>query len=789
MRGRGQHPWRVRLLALTSLACGLLVLPGISQENLVDLAFFRSGCQALEDERFGSAADSFRATWEERVGAGAGDVEKDLIASRLLEALVRNGETRAAIVWMDTHPTVNPSPETIRWKALALHEEGRYAEAAVQYSILQNTMQALPPDLQLGMASCFSRSGKNDLAYDLISDLPPAETVSDAVEVGSILAQAGKYDEALDSLLEPKETTTDELALAQLRLKTTLLLKLNRGDEAIALLFENIETAETEQDALTGLLLLEAARVSSGYPPLKSHLGDWSENRDHPASDAARFFAPLLLKPETDPAAHLRKTLENSASSLLKAEAQARLPLATDAPENPFPESHSASLLGGDTRTAFEKAATQFRSDNFDTAAEEFSRLAGRQIGENRVRSLFNAAIAYLRSGDLDQFKRHKEILRTENPKSDILGDLEYIEGLSLAAQADARAAVVLKQFTQEYPDHRSQIDALLALAEFHLNQAPARPQAARELFENLRVRPLTLEQNERFDYASLWLERVENNPSVFRSAAERFLLDWPNSKYRPEISMLLGRAYYAARDFNEASVLFHFVATEHPSSPFAPMARFFEIKANGDPLEAEKGWERLIVENPQLADQARHELGMLHLAEGRFEEARQKFKEVAETVELDNPLHFAALGDIGYTYYREALLAKAPAPLLEQASEAFAKVVQQPKAPEKWVFDAAVRRGKCLEMLGKPSVALEIYESIVQRSRERDSLSSATLSPEARNWVFRAGFAAIDILTSEENWKSAIRIADALAQEDGPRAIKASRLAERMRLEHWIWD
>lgn len=789
MNRRIRQHFQHRLLSVAALLLAHQAISGVGQENLVDLPSFRTGCQALLDERFGSAIEAFRATWDQSVEAGAGDIEKDFIASRLLESFVRNGETRSAVDWIHGHPLNGSSPETTRWKALAFYTEGRYAEAAIQFSVLQNAIQELPADLLLAFADSHSRSGKIDLAFELIADLPPAQNLSDSVQITSILARAGKFEKALGILVEPGETTDEALELTHLRLKTSLLLRLNRGDEAIALLLENIETAQSEQEALTGLLLLESARVSSEYPPLQSHLGDWSENLDHPASSAARFFSPLLLDPDSDQKDHLKFYAEQKESPLLQAEATLRLRSAAPSTEEDFLATAPVSVAGGEVRTAFEQAASQFRSQNFKEAAENLSRLASRQTGENRTRSLYNAAIGFLQAGNLEKFREQKQLLRSENSKSEVLGDLEYIEGLTLAAKADGQAAILLKSFAQEYPEHPSQIDALLALAEFHLNQAPARPQAAREIFKDLRTRPLSIEQNERFDYATLWLELVEGNTPRFRSAAGRFLADWPNSKYRPEVSMLLGRALYAARDFNEASSLFHSVTTDHPDSPFAPVAQFFEIKATSDPLEAEKGWERLIEESPQFALHARSELGLLHLTEGRFKAARDQFQAIVDLAELDNLLRFAAMGDIGYTYYRQAVLSGSPDEFLEQASEAFAKLVQQSNAPEKWIYEAAVRRGKCLEMLEKPSVALEIYESIVQRSRERTPLAASSQSPEATLWVFRAGFAAIEILTREKKWEAAIQIADALSREDGPRAIKASRLAERMRLENWIWD
>ncbi len=781
------------------LQCALLLLflaplTGIGQDDLVDIPSFRAGCQALKDLRFSSATASFKKTWEELESVGAGDIEKEFVASRLLEAFVRNGETREAISWLQSNPIVTPSEKTNRWKALSLHAEGRFSEAALAYESLLNSLTSPPRELVLARSICLAQSGRPEAAYELVAGNFDPQSEGEVLQMASISLQAGKAEEAFKILSkkDSEKDTTPFLAFARLRIMVTILQQLNQPEFALARTLGAIDQANEEESALDGFLLLEETGFDFQSPPLQNSLEKWMADSNHPASAVALFFAPLLERRNADHSAHLTTFLKETASPLLRAEAKIRLSAelpGTSPAEEIRPSLEASNLAGGEVRLAFENASRNFRQERYEEAAQQFSKLATRQIGENRSRDLYNSAIAFLRSGNREQFFEQTEILRRENPRSLLVGNLEYVGGLTLASEASSDAAIVLKKFTQEYPNHPAQIDALLALAEFYLNQAPARPQAAREIFENLKIRPLTFEQSERFDYSKLWLERIERRPSEFATASEKFLTDWPNSSYRPEVAMLLAREHYETRKFEAARTLFHIVATEHSDSLFADTARFFEIKSTSDPLEAENGWRMLLSENTLFADQVRHELGLLHLAEDRFEEARAEFQIVIDSIDTSDPLRFATLGDIGYSYFREALQSNAPIPLFEKASDAFAKLVQLPEASEEWVYNASVRRGKCLEMLGRDSVALEIYQSIVNRSKKKEALAATTLAPEVSIWVSRAGFAAIDILSQREDWKAAIRVADDLSQEDGPRAIKASRLAERLRLEHWIWD
>jgi tetratricopeptide (TPR) repeat protein len=146
-------------------------------------------------------------------------------------------------------------------------------------------------------------------------------------------------------------------------------------------------------------------------------------------------------------------------------------------------------------------------------------------------------------------------------------------------------------------------------------------------------------------------------------------------------------------------------------------------------------------------------------------------------------------MADLAYASYLEALASGRDAGKLSEAADRFAALSNLESAPALWRYNAAVRRGKCLEALGKAPVALEIYKSIVDETRTDNAGLATPLAPGETEWVFRAGFAAIEILNAGKNWAASIEIADALAEKSGPRAIEATRLAEKLRLKHWVWD
>ena len=81
----------------------------------------------------------------------------------------------------------------------------------------------------------------------------------------------------------------------------------------------------------------------------------------------------------------------------------------------------------------------------------------------------------------------------------------------------------------------------------------------------------------------------------------------------------------------------------------------------------------------------------------------------------------------------------------------------------------------------------MELYVNLV---RDGAPAGPVAASPTAEfDWFFRAGLAAIRLLQREGNWEAAVAVADRVAQSGGPRATEAARIADRLRLRHFIWE
>lgn len=768
----------VALLAFAALAS--------AQENLADLPPFREGCQALADERFETAASRFRECWALLREAGASGPEENFVAARLLESLVRDGASAAAVSWLEATPGFQPTAATSYWIARALQTEERFAEAAEHYQVHLAAVSDAPRALVIDRAVCLARSDRPGAACDLVAGLSP-ESPREALRLAQIAAAGARTTEALAIL--PKEEETDDpewlaLRLPLARLRSSLLVDLGNRAGAVATVLRLVETSPDAEAARRAFLLLETHLEGQRPAVLAERFAAWEADTAFVGREAAVLYRHLLLDDEPARSESLRRFAAETDNAALKLEARLRLGEfdAADA-------TVAASAPDLRERFDFARGAFSYAAGRFDEAARHFASLAGRDAGEAADRDLFNAALASLRQDDMDAFAANVSSLAERNPRTGLLADLGYLGGLSLASKGDPGAFDRLNAFVRDHPEHPAHIDARLVLAEIHLNQAPARPREAAEILEALRARPLTLAQSERLDYTSVWIEQIEGNGAELLRSAEEFVANWPSSAYLDEVLMLLASAHYTRKNLESAAAAFLRVADEFPDSPHAGTARFFATKASPPSEETVAAWRRLVDEKGPLAEEAAHELALLFLSLDRFGEARAELERLLDHLPPSAPLRYAAMADLAYSHYLEALAAGKAPEKLEEAANRFAALTSLDSAPPLWRYNAAVRRGKCLEALGKSAVALEIYRSIVEETRSGSEEAGASLPPEETEWVFRAGFAAIEILDAEENWAGAIEIADALSEKSGPRAIEAARLAERLRLKHWVWD
>ena len=778
-----------RWFSLVVSGCLWLAFGGISvsQESLSDLSSFRDGCRALADSRYGTASDHLLKAWDTLESEGAGEVEKEFVTSRLLEAWVKNDDTAKAVQWLDRNPSLAPSPARLRWSALALQKQLRFADAIEAYGPLRGLPGDPGETIRLNHAFCLAMLGDAAGANELLGTISSITTPDANLQAALICGKTSDHEAALKRL----GAAGDQIdPLIKLNLQSWNLIQLGRTSEAFKLILESIREETDEKNRLRKFLILEQAEKTAMVKVPRETIESWASGDEAPLATGASFFLTITEPDEETLQPRLDAWTKKHPGNFYADEVRIRLLRWTEAPSDV--SSISADLVNTPDFLLHEKhalASADYESARFEKASEEFLRLSEVGSLENRHRSLYNAALTTLKAEDFESFLLLQDSLKKLAPNSVRVANITYLAGLYGAARAEPYALTYLQSFIRESPSHPNRVEAQLALAEIHLNQAPARPQAARLIFESLRTQALTLSQNERLDYTGVWLELIDNNALNFTQRAETFLREWPGSDYFAEVAMLLARSYFEENRLSEANLLFDRVAGEFPESPFSDLAPLFAAKSSPPGDEAILAWKKIAYGKGPYVIEGRHGLGLLFLKLDRFNEARNVFAEIIEMATPNSEMHFAALADTGYAWYLEALAAGQDEALLLQAAEKFSDLSTLAAAPTYWRYSAALRRARCLEAIGNQEVALELYRSIVESSSDSEVGLSADADLKTQEWVFRAGFFAIRILEENKDWRAAIKMADTLSRKNGPRAIEASNLAEQMRLKHWVWD
>ncbi len=419
----------------------------------------------------------------------------------------------------------------------------------------------------------------------------------------------------------------------------------------------------------------------------------------------------------------------------------------------------------------------------------------GTEMKDLVVEDLFHAGLAAMLAGETQRADFFRKELEQRGEES-YVGELDFEKGLLEASQLETVAFETLAEFLREYPDHPRAADAEIALAEMHLNQVPPQPQAARDRQENARKRALTLDQSERLDYSAIWTERIGGDLAAVVERAARFLDLWPRSGRRPNVMLMLGRAHYDLGHFPEAVERFEQLSAIQEETEVVEVALFFAAKAASRTMtfenheKAQIFWETVVERGGKLAANARHEQGLLHLANNEVDEALVAFEDVLTgEYGISDELRIATLCDGGHGLFLKALENGSDKSLLSSAIASFKAAEENPSATKAWQYQAKVRRGKCLEALGQFDEALLLYFSVVKESSLAKTNFTASIPMVQFDWLYRAGFSAIELLEDQENWKEAVMLAELLADTGGPRAIEADERANSLRLKHFVWE
>ncbi|MDG2125850.1 MAG: tetratricopeptide repeat protein, partial [Verrucomicrobiales bacterium] len=439
----------------------------------------------------------------------------------------------------------------------------------------------------------------------------------------------------------------------------------------------------------------------------------------------------------------------------------------------------------------FLRAKAHLAADELTEAANAFA-AAGAGDTPGAQAASYNAALANLRANQDAEFTSRAAALKASPQTTDIHARLLLERSLFAFATGHEEVLKLADEFLASYPGHPGAYRIHIALAEHAaFTFFPARTKSARDHLAAARAaaKEAPAAITEHLDYIAFRIAGSADDPTPLLALGSAFLDKWPASGNLDRVRMKLGENHFRLGDFPNARLQFEKLADQAPSSPLAEPALFFAARAAVSTISpgsldaAITLWQRVTELGGPLAPYAREQQALAQRRLGRNDEAILIYESILKSEPPPAPdLRVSALIGLGEAHFDQS---RDDPEMITAALVAFDQILTDTSASPVWKHRALFHKGKSLEKLERTDDALEAYYDIISTQET----GSGVASPAEQIWFYRAGFEAISMLEAEQNWPAAINIADRLASAGGPRAPEAKDRAERLRLEHLVWD
>ncbi len=833
-----------------SLSFALLAFwPNLSRADLASSNEYQQAIQSLTEGTPSLAAQKLEFLLNNDDASLTG-ADKEKITLLLLESQIRSGNHHQALELFDRYPALQQLKDAQFWKAMALVESKQLDKAEsilkklssdpessyqnwttltlsriqAKHEELETALVNLQPLLtsddpetaswaQLTGAEIYLQHDKVLEAQALLNLHPikgqAALNLHDFLLARIALLQAdyAKAISYLEQLRKNEEPSARELHQKAALLLGDALLSDGQNEKAIQHWLHLIK--HHPDDSLLPLAFEKLAKSGSfTQAEVARSLIQWSEEKTtHPDRQIYSQYYLALIAINTDASVDAQQHLESflTAHPSHPLHTPAALALAeflivqgNVSQARPFLDKLKQAALAPDNRSKrlHLEALASFKQGDFVKAEKNFLEAsATSETSDSSDIGSFNVALTALHAGDEKTFKQYQNLL-SQSENTNLQAELLLEQGLYQASISATQSFDTLSLFLEKHPQHLQAADAHFALAELYLNEIPSKPVSAREQLTLASEKQLSLQQKEALDYIAVWIEEIDGDHLAAIEQAQIYLDHWSQSRRAPEVRLKLGGAYYREKDFSQASVALEQLALNHPQSSLYGAALFSAGKASSlsrqseDRARAIELWAKLAKDTSDpLSLYARHEQGLYKLKLDEFDDAISAFDSILNS-DLPPPLELklAVLADHGQAMFNAATSRNNEAELLINALKSFDSILSEPKASRAWRNQAAVRKAKCLERLGRTDEALNTYTDVVKSDRLTEGTDSEATVAQME-WFFRAGLGAIRLLEDKKKWHDAILIADSLASSGSSRAIEADRLADRIRLKHFIWD
>ncbi|EDY22200.1 hypothetical protein CfE428DRAFT_0325 [Chthoniobacter flavus Ellin428] len=416
--------------------------------------------------------------------------------------------------------------------------------------------------------------------------------------------------------------------------------------------------------------------------------------------------------------------------------------------------------------------------------AEIFFHRAAQGSEKLRVNATFDAALSALNRRNYESFFKDYRDLSNLAPNSALRSDLLLEEGFAQARAGDPHAGDTIELYLHNFPKHRRQNEAQVALAE--LAFADGDKLGAGRYLQVVDSSSPDTDTAARAACLAVFLADAETppNPAKVIERARKFLHDFPRSAYLPEVRMKLGQTYFSTGDHANAETQFTLIARENPNGPYTETALYLAGQAatqwldSGAVDRALRLFDEVVKLDGPLKLYARQQQAIVQSRLGKEGEAVTIYDLILSAQPAPDPeLRYAAMCSKGDNL--RAMGRKEPAQL-EAAVTVFDELAALPGVTPTWRNQALYKKGLTLVQLNREPEALTAYYDVLDKT-----------VAEGREffWFYKAGFDAAHLFEQKENWKAAIGIYQKMAKLEGPRAADARARLNQLRLEKFIWE
>jgi len=760
--------------------------------------------------------------------------EQAIARRKLAEALVRAGRLDEALeLFADSSLTTDA--EATFWRAQALAGLDRWAAALPIYAqVAADEASTLRSEAAFGQAEALRALGQKDQAMRVLQSLESAPQWNNRAKLGEaqLLLERGDLAAADRLLRETKPQIATErnerrflfgrLNLAQghseKAIETLSVILKNPEGVSHRLLLATLfaladahlqaKTPEGGDDALEefidhhpndGALPAIFARLDELYrmerKPSTNELERWLRDPAQPRQSLAQWYLARsrLRAGDREKAIELLTRLRDSPvrlPSLGEADLElARLHLAKGQWEEAIKAAEAARAHNPAPvflqQVDWLIAEANYRSGQIEKAASIYEQLAQRASTLSGD-ALFNAALCWLRLDRAQEFAADYRKISNDPAKQSVQGDLLLEEGAVQAAQGKPEAGETFRKFIRDFPRSPRLSEAWVALAELAFHAPKPNLETARKNLAQAREGNPSPTALERADYLEIWIE--DATPSADEGAAittaNKFLQQYPDSRFTAEVRMKLAEAYFRRQDFANAQTQFELLAQQKPDAPLAEKALFFAARSATSSMGAGSLdhalalLDQVVKLNGDMKWAARNEEAAIERRLGKNREAEALYDEVlkndAKPAERREAL--CGKGDIFYE------MGATSAENYRHAIELFNQLATEPGVPAHWRNQAEFKKGKALEKLNDKPAALTTYYGVIEEGMRSDRQHEFF-------WFYKAGFNAAHLLEETNDWKSAVAVYRKLAAVGGTRSDEAKARLTQLRLEHFLWD